>query len=113
VEEKDNPVHERGKRRKGNKFSNNEKVTAALSVSITDYAGGKLFSAVKYYEGQSLREEGLNIVCRYVNITPKTEVDRVKEHVMDLINAGINKSRDNKIKALKRAVWHTRDGVGK
>lgn len=113
VEEKDNPVHERGKRRKGNKFSNDEKVTAALSVSIRDYAGGKLFSAVKYYEGPSLREEGLNVVCEYVNITPKREVDRVKEHVMDLINAGINKSRDNKIKALKRAVWHTRDGVGK
>lgn len=118
LEEKDsNPAHaeeeQRGKRRKKNKLSKNEKVPAALIVSITDYAGGKLFSAVKYYEGPSLREEGLDLVCQYANIRPKAEVDRVKEHVMDLINAGINKSRDNKIKALKRAVWHTRDGVGK
>ena len=113
VEEKDDSLHERGKRQKGHRFSNKEKVTAALSVSIRDYAGGKLFSAVKYYEGPSLREEGLDVVCRYVNITPEREVDRVKEHVMDVINAAINKSRDNKIKALKRAVWHTSDGVGK
>lgn len=113
LEEKDNPEHERGKRRKGNKFSKNEKVTHALSVSIRDFAGGTLFGAVKYYEGPSLREEGLNVVCKYVNITPKKEVDRVKEHVMDLISEGINKSRDNKIKALKRAVWNTRDGVCK
>ena len=103
----------RGKKQKGNKFSKYDMVSSTTETNIREYVSSTLFRAVKYYETPSLRREALDVVCKFVNINPASEVERVKQHVEDLIADAVNKSRDNKIKVLKRAVWRMQDGVGK
>jgi hypothetical protein len=110
---KEEHVNGTGKKQKGKKYSKNEMVTSTTESRIKEYVANTLFRAVKYIDTDDLRDKGLKYVYENANITTEADMKKYKGHVTDLIVTAINKCRDNKIKALKRAVWHTRGGIGK
>ena len=102
----------KGKNQKKKEFDKKNSMQSDTEKNVKGYVRNTLFSAIKYNEGH-YRDESFRNVCHAYNISTESEMERLKDHVMHVIDSTINSSRNNCIKALKAAVWQVKDGTCK